>query len=93
MRFIYPAILRPLEDGYYEAKMPDLEGCTARGFSIDDCMEELNAAALEWIRIELEEGGTLPPVSDHEDLADTLKEGELLRNVCLTYRASDGWEE
>ena len=93
MRFLYPAILRPLEDGYYEAEMPDLEGCRARGFSIDDCMEEINAAALNWISVELEEEGSLPPVSDREDLQEQLQEGELIRTVCITYRTMDGWEE
>ena len=93
MRFIYPAILRPLEGGHYAASVPDLDGCRAEGFSIDDCMEELNAAALDWITLELEEEGTLPPVSDPEDLTDLLKEGDFIRNVCVTYRALDGWEE
>ena len=94
MRFIYPAILHPLDDGSYEAVVPDLEGCRATGFSIDDCMEEANAAVLEWITLELEEDiPFLPPVSDPEDLAPLLRPGDFLRNVCVTYRSTDGWDE
>ena len=59
MRFIYPAVIHPNEDGTYTATMVDLEGCSATGFSIDDCLEEINAAALNWITIELEEDGVI----------------------------------
>ncbi len=73
--------------------MPDLTGCTARGFSIDDVMEEINAAAREWIAIELEEESSLPPVSDPEDLKKELPEGALLRNVSIIWRILEGWDE
>ncbi len=94
MRFIYPAIIRPMEDGSFYAYLPDLEGCTATGFSIDDCLEEANAAVLNWIETELEEEVPfLPPVSDPEDIIPLLKEGEFIRNVCVTYRIMEGWDE
>ncbi len=91
MKFIYPAILTPMEDGSFEAVVPDLEGCRVSGFNLNDCMEEANHAVLEWITLELEEDGVLPPVSEHEDLP--LEEGQFVRNVCVTYRAYDGWDE
>ncbi len=94
MRFIYPAIVSPREDGSYEAYVPDLEGCRAKGFSIDDCLEEINAAVQNWISLELEEDNPfLPPVSDHEDLAGLLGPGDQIRNVCVTYRILEGWDE
>ena len=94
MRFIYPAIIHPNEDGTFTARMADLEGCEATGFSIDDCMEEINAAALNWITLELEEeDGSLPPISDHEDLRRQLAENEFIRNVSVIYRLYDGWDE
>ena len=93
MRFIYPAIIRPNPDGTFTATMADLEGCTATGFSIDDCLEEINAAALTWITLELEEDGLLPPISDHEDLKERLAENEFIRDVSVMYRAYDGWDE
>ena len=91
MKFIYPAILSKQEDGRYTAMVPDLEGCTASGDSLDEVMEEANAAVLTWITLELEEEASLPPVSDISDLV--LKENEFVRNVCVTYRMTDGWEE
>ena len=92
MKLIYPAILRPLDDGKFEARYPDLEGCIAVGDSINDCLEEANAAALAWIDTELNEfDGTLPPVSDAADLE--LAEGEFVRVMSLTYRLTDGWDE
>ena len=93
MRFIYPAILTPLPDGSWKAVMPDLTGCEATGFSIDDVMEEINLAAREWIAIELEEEDSLPPVSDPEDLNEDLPAGSLIRNVCITWRILEGWDE
>ena len=94
MKFIYPAILHPLEDGHYRAYVPDLDGCQAEGFSIDDVMEELNQAMLNWITLELEEGdGGLPLISEPEDLRPLLEDGDIIRNVCVTYRSYDGWDE
>ncbi len=93
MRFIYPAVIHPNEDGTYTATMVDLEGCSATGFSIDDCLEEINAAALNWITIELEEDGVLPPITEHEDIRPRLKENEFIRNVSVIYRMYDGWDE
>ena len=91
MRFIYPAVIHPLEDGSFEALFPDLEGCYAKGFSIDDCLEEANAAALTWITLELEDDLPLPPISDPSDLE--VAPGDFVRNISVTYRPYDGWDE
>lgn len=92
MKLIYPVLVHQRSDQKYEAVYPDLEGCSAVGDTIDDCLEEANAAGLNWIDIELNEfGGFLPPVSDAEDLI--LKEGEFVRMMSLTYRLTDGWDE
>ncbi len=91
MKFIYPAILSKKEAGGYCVRLPDLTGCFAEGDSIDEAMENANAAALDWITLELEEDLPLPAVSEPGDLV--LSEGDELRNVCVNYRFSDGWEE
>ncbi len=91
MKFIYPAIITPHEDGSCSSVVPDLTGCEASGFNLNDCMEETNHRVLEWITLELEEGASLPSVSDAADLP--LKEGQFVRQVCVTYRAYDGWDE
>ena len=95
MRFIYPAIIRKIRVDLYEARVPDLEGCIAAGFSEDDVMIEINAAMLAWITLELEEEEQpqLPPISEAEDLKHQLREDEFIRNVCVTYRSYDGWDE
>ena len=62
MKFIYPAIIHKSGDERFEAYVPDLEGCRAEGFSLDDVMEEINHAMLDWITLEIDDGdGTLPP--------------------------------
>ncbi len=91
MKFIYPAVITPQADGHFSSVVPDLEGCSAEGFNLDDCMEETNHRVLEWITLELDEGGILPPVSDAEDLP--LRDGQFIRQVCVTYRAYEGWDE
>ncbi len=94
MKFIYPAIVRHTAAERFEAYVPDLDGCRAEGFSIDDVMAELNQAMLSWITLEIEDGdGSLPPISEREDLIPLLQEGDQIRNVCITYRAYDGWDE
>lgn len=91
MKFIYPAIFTELEDGTYVGRFPDLEGCTAKGRTLDDAIEDANEAAIAWIDVDIEENTPLPPVSDINDLE--LKENEVARNICVNYRFYDGWEE
>ena len=92
MKFIYPAVIRQDEDLSYHAYFPDLDGCIAQGSTIDEVLEEANAAMTNWIQVELEdENAGLPPVSDPSDLI--LNKGEFIRNICITYRFTDGWEE
>lgn len=91
MKFIYPAVVKKQESGGYKAILPDLEGCVAEGDTIDEVLDNANAAAAEWITVELETECYLPPVSDEEDLL--LEEGDFVRNICITMRMSDGYDE
>lgn len=91
MKFIYPAIFHKTGDGRFHGYFPDLTDCRAEGDTIDDAVENANAAAYDWITVELEDDGHLPPVSDPKDLA--LKEGEILRHISVSYRFMEGWEE
>ena len=92
MKFIYPAVFTPETDGSYRASFPDLEGCTASGSSLDDAVEKANEAAAQWLTVELdEEVPDIPPVSDPDDIQ--LKEGQILRNIQVTYRFYEGWDE
>lgn len=92
MKFIYPAIFKKTEKGTYEGYFPDLEDCRAVGETLEDAVENANEAASDWISIELEEEHVqLPPVSDANDLK--LQEGEVVRNISVTIRLFDGWDE
>ena len=55
MKFIYPAVFRKTEEGKYKGFFPDLECCEATGDSLDDVIENANAAAYDWISLELSE--------------------------------------
>ena len=82
MKFIYPAVFRKTEEGKYKGFFPDLECCEATGDSLDDVIENANAAAYDWISLELSEDDCqLPPVSDAEDIE--LQEGDIIRNISV----------
>lgn len=91
MRFVYPAIFRKNESGKYQGYFPDLDGCAAEGDTLDEAIDNANEAAATWISLEIEEGGTLPWISDLDDLS--IQEGELVRNIAVTLRLMDGWDE
>lgn len=91
MKFIYPAVFHKTESGTYTGYFPDLEGCFAKGDTLDEALDDANAAASDWISIELEDNCPLPSVSDIEDL--TLQEGDIVRNISVTMRFFDGWDE
>ena len=55
-------------------------------------MENANAAALDWIQVELEEEDPkLPPVSDISDIP--AEEGTVIRNISVNIRFYEGWDE
>lgn len=91
MKFIYPAVFHKEEDGSYTAYFPDLECCTAKGGDLEDAIDNANAAAYDWISLELDEGGDLPNITDMHDIA--LKEGEIVRNISVNIRFYEGWDE
>lgn len=92
MKFIYPAVFRKTDNGTYKGFFPDLEDCFGEGDTLDEAIEEANAAAYNWISLELDEDDCqLPPVSDEDDL--DLKEGDIIRNISVNIRFYEGWDE
>lgn len=91
MVFVYPAIFRKEEDGMYRGGCPDLEGSYGEGETLDDAVEKCNESVYDWIYLELSEGGALPGVTVEEDM--DLKEGEIVRNISVNIRFTDGWDE
>ena len=92
MRFIYPAVFHKTENGKYKAQFPDLECCYAEGDTLEEAVDNANEAASNWISAELmEEDWDLPSISDESDIA--LEEGDVVRNIAVTIRLRDGWDE
>ena len=92
MKFIYPAVFRKTDNGTYKGFFPDLEDCFGEGETLDEAIEEANAAAYNWISLELDEDDCqLPPVSDADDLE--LEEGDIVRNISVNIRFYEGWDE
>ena len=51
MKFTYPAIIRKQDNGTWKAWLPDLTCCEAVGDTLDDAIEEVNAAVYDWISL------------------------------------------
>ncbi len=90
MTFTYPAVFRKKEDGTYEGYFPDLEGCVAKGDTLDECINDAIEAARTWLWIELveEEDSDLPFISDRDDLV--LEEGDIVRNIEVILHLQEG---
>jgi len=92
MKFVYPAIIRREDDGLYHASFPDLECCQAEGETLEEAVDNANEAARTWLTAELEEDDCqLPPVTDPQDME--LKKGDIVRNIAVTIRFYEGWDE
>lgn len=92
MKFVYPAIIRQNDAGKFQAFFPDLQGCSSQGDTLEDVLDLASDALYNWLYAELtEEDGQLPHISEESDL--TLKEGELVRNIAVNVRFTDGWDE
>ena len=56
MKFIYPAVFRKTDKGTYKGFFPDLEDCFGEGETLDEAIEEANAAAYNcfscWKRVQ-----------------------------------------
>ena len=90
MRFVYPAIFRKTEKGYL-GFFPDLDGCEVTGDTLEETVDSANEAAADWITVELEDDCPLPHITDIEDMP--LEEGDVVRNIAVTLRFTDGWDE
>ena len=62
MKYIYPAIFTPIENGAYLVKFPDIEGCYSDGLTLQEAY--INAEdVLNLMLWELEESKTAVPVA------------------------------
>ncbi|MDD3340343.1 MAG: type II toxin-antitoxin system HicB family antitoxin [Lachnospiraceae bacterium] len=92
MKFIYPAVFHQTPEGAYKGYFPDLECCYAEGSDLEDALDNANAAAYDWLTLELDDPDyDLPRVSDPQDLH--LKEGDIVRNILVNIKFYEGWDE
>ena len=49
MKYVYPAIFTPLEDGVYDVNIPDLPGCRTCGKDLADAIYMAEDAASMWL--------------------------------------------
>ena len=91
MKFMYPAVFRKVSEDHYTGYFPDLEGTEVSGSSMTEVLQEAIEAGAAWIKLELEEGGNLPPISEPSDL--DLKEEDIFRQISMIIRLTDGWDE
>ena len=90
MKFVYPAIIKETSDGFY-GYFPDLDMCEATGSTLMQLEEHLKDACMDWITLELDEGGSLPEWSTEDDLK--LKEDERYQYIAVNIRFMPGYDE
>lgn len=92
MTFIYPSVIKE-ENGKFEGYFPDLDKVTFEGRDINTAIDDAQAVLYDYIRVELteEDSPHLPAVSDESELK--LSEGEFVRNICVHFRYTEGWDE
>ncbi len=92
MKFVYPAIIRKNDAGKFQAFFPDLDGCSSQGDTLNDALDLASEALYDWLYAELtEENGQLPHISEASDME--LLEGDIVRNIAVNVRFTDGWDE
>lgn len=92
MKFVYPAVFHRTEQGVYQGYFPDLECCYAQGDTLEEAVDNANEAARAWLTAELEEENPqLPAVTDHQDIKK--ENGDTVRNIAVTIRFYEGWDE
>lgn len=89
MKYIYPAVFQPLDDGSYYVKIPDLPGCQTEGHDLQDAYDMVQDAIAMWV-CDSEDGyEAVPPASDIHGVTHTDPEFVSLVSVDTTaYRAA-----
>ncbi|MCL2812420.1 MAG: type II toxin-antitoxin system HicB family antitoxin [Clostridia bacterium] len=64
MKYAYPAIFTPLDDGQYDVYIPDLPYCRTCGYTLAEAIEMAEDAASMWLWDAENKKETIPPPSD-----------------------------
>ena len=79
MKYIYPAIFKPLENGEYFIKVPDLPGCITEGKNLFDALNMAQDALSIWLCDAEDNSETIPTASSIFDV--TCEEGEFVNLI------------
>ena len=90
MKFVYPAIFKPREDGGYHVVFPDLEQCYAEGDTLEEAIEHAKEAEATWISVEMEDGTELPQSAAIDE--SKLEEGSFVRSVSAIIKFVDDYD-
>lgn len=79
MRYQYPIVLIPEDEGGYSVIVPDLPGCVTQGDTAEDAFAMAKDAMTGWIEVTLEDQEEVPGPSTLAEIARRL--GEILEGV------------
>lgn len=68
MKYLYPAIFTPADEGGYTVEFPDLQGCITEGDTIEEAFEMAIDAMSGWILTSLEDKEQLPEASSIDNI-------------------------
>lgn len=63
MKYAYPAIFVPAENGEYHVEIPDLPGCATCGYNLEDALFMAKDAAEMWLWDAEINNETIPPAT------------------------------
>lgn len=64
MKYVFPAIFKPLENGEYFIKVPDLPGCITEGKNLPDALDMAKDAISMWLCDAEDNNEPIPPASN-----------------------------
>ena len=89
MKYIYPAVFREVEDGYYHVSAPDLPGCLTQGRDLQDAYDMIQDAIALWVCDSEDNKESVPAASDIHNTPHEEPEFVSLVSVDTTeYRAA-----
>lgn len=88
MRYVFPAVFYPEENGEYSVLFPDLKGCVTQGQDLPDALFEAQDALNYWLRFLADEGKQIPASSDIRTLK--LEENQL---ATLVLADTENWRQ
>jgi len=84
MKYVYPAVFYPGDDGAFAVEFPDLPGCVSGGDDMTEAIEMAQDAACGWIIGEIELGNPINPPSHYKDIKpDYNEEGGFVNLLIL----------